>query len=274
MAALMSSSLLTGTPVSSMASAVAIDLLQRRNCAAYWNRFRIVDGRDTRDARRNALEHLQPLAADRELDAGESGHVATGPRQRLDQAVVHRIGEPHEHGRYGAGLIAQGQRSRAAARDDHVGRELDELLGRCLRLCALPPSPPDVETDIVLPAQLLQRLGEGGDVQLRLWIARGAAEQQADPTRAVVRLRAGCEGPIDRRRRRAAEKGNEFAPPHSVTTSPPGRPFRPAGICSCSCRTRRSDLPVQPRRPHSSPIFRPRRPPRLISASITKAYPS
>ncbi len=186
----------------------------------------------------------------------KSGHVAAGPRQRLDQAVVHRIGEPHEHGRYGAGLIAQGQRSRAAARDDHVGRELDELLGRCLRLCALPPSPADVETDIVLPAQLLQRLGEGGDVQLRLRIGRGAAEQKADPTRAMVRLRAGCERPIDRRRRRAAEKGNEFAPPHSVTTSPPGRPFRPAGICSCSCRTRGQIFLFQPRQSHSSPILR------------------
>jgi hypothetical protein len=53
--------------------------------------FRIEQGSGPRDARRNLLEQLQPLAAHRGFKIDESGDVATRSLQARDEAAADRI---------------------------------------------------------------------------------------------------------------------------------------------------------------------------------------
>ncbi len=75
------------------------------------------------------------------------------------------------------------------------------------------------EVDIVLvgPAQFLESAPESCYPRLRDGIAFGISHQYADPAHALLhRLRARRERPG---RRRATEKRDELAPPHSITSS-------------------------------------------------------
>src|SRR5262245_47583536 len=66
------------------------------------------------------------------------------------------------------------------------------------------------------PAQLLQRLPECGIAGRHLRIVCGETREHADAPHPLALLRARRERP---RRRRAAEKRDEFAPSHSITSS-------------------------------------------------------
>src|SRR5216684_388650 len=61
-----------------------------------WRRCRIEQESGPVDAWRNLLEQLQPLAGDRRLHNGETGSVAAGPRQALDEAAADRIGNDYK----------------------------------------------------------------------------------------------------------------------------------------------------------------------------------
>src|SRR5262249_16488696 len=71
------------------------------------------------------------------------------------------------------------------------------------------------------PTRLLQSLQEGGEPRLSLRIVGREIHEHADASHSARRLlRARCERP---RGRRAAEQRDEFAAPHSITSSPPAR---------------------------------------------------
>src|SRR5262249_60060635 len=67
------------------------------------------------------------------------------------------------------------------------------------------------------PARLLQALQERGEPGHSFRIVRGQIRQHADAPHALGLLRARRERP--RRGRRAAEKRDELAPLHSITSS-------------------------------------------------------
>src|SRR5262249_33937794 len=82
---------------------------------------------------------------------------------------------------------------------------------------AQPPAIFDAHVAAVGPAQLLQPLHEGRSAGLPFRVVRGqAARQHADPPHTLALLRTRRKWPRDSG---TAEKANELAPPHSITSS-------------------------------------------------------
>jgi hypothetical protein len=79
------------------------------------------DGR-TRHARRDLLEHLQPLAAQTVFELEKTGRVAARPRQALDKTGADRVGDNREHDRPGARRLQQRRQARIASGEDDVRR--------------------------------------------------------------------------------------------------------------------------------------------------------
>ena len=61
--------------------------------------------RRSRHTRRDLLEQLQPFPAQAVFERHETGGVAAGPRQAIDQAGADRIDDDREHDRHGAGRL-------------------------------------------------------------------------------------------------------------------------------------------------------------------------
>src|SRR5262249_18395728 len=74
-----------------------------------------------------------------------------------------------------------------------------------------------VDLDVLsdCPAQLLQSLQEGRVADLCLWVVRVVGHEHADAAHTLASLRARRERP----RSRPAEKSDELAPSHSITSS-------------------------------------------------------
>src|SRR5262249_57362674 len=77
------------------------------------------------------------------------------------------------------------------------------------------------------PSQLSQPARERRDPFLQFWIVLGQRYQHATPPHALTLLRARRERPC---RRRAAEKGDEIAPFHSITSSARSHSGRPPNM--------------------------------------------
>ena len=63
----------------------------------------IAKHRRARDLRRDLLEQLQPFPADAVFEIGETGDVASRPRQTGNEAAADRVDGIDEHDRQGAG---------------------------------------------------------------------------------------------------------------------------------------------------------------------------
>src|SRR4029077_20491317 len=181
-------------------------------------RFRVEQERDPVDVRRNLLEQLQPLAAQRGLDSGETGDVAARPRQRRDEAAADRIRNARENDGDGARFWQQRRRGGCRMRKNEAGLQRDEFLRELFPWPrVLGRHPARVHPDFVAlrPPELLQSLPESRAVGLRFRVALRIAHQRPNPPHPVSLLRARRERP----RRRAAETRDEIAPPHSITSS-------------------------------------------------------
>jgi len=158
------------------------------------------------------LEQLQPLSADAVLEKHETGSVAAWPRQAVDEARRDRISDDREYDRHGMGCLQQLPHGVAAVSQDDVRRKphhfrsvfADVGIGRgptCID--------PHIAADAL--AQLRQFLQERPDPRLVLWIFRGCWQEHANTTHAFALLGLRDQRP---RRRRAANKRDELAPPH------------------------------------------------------------
>ena len=101
-------------------------------------------------------------------------------------------------------------------RKKQVRLQRDELLGESSpRLGVVGCHPANVHPDIAAlrPPELLESIAERRDTGLSFRVALGIPHQRADPPHPLALLRARRERP----RRRAAEQGDELAPPHSIT---------------------------------------------------------
>src|SRR5712671_43489 len=65
----------------------------------------IAKDRHSRQAWRDLLEQFQPFPAQAIFERDETGGVAAGPRQAVDEAGAHRIEEGREYYRHGAGRL-------------------------------------------------------------------------------------------------------------------------------------------------------------------------
>jgi hypothetical protein len=152
------------------------------------------------------------------LKIREASHVAARPSQARNQAQVDRIGDVYKHDRQGLGRFFQHQRHLCGARHDHVRNKAHNLGRVGANTFGIDGRPTIVEMDVASfdPSQLLKPLAERGDPCLRYWIALSITHQYSDPPHPLGLLRARGERPC---RRRAAEKREELAPPHSITSS-------------------------------------------------------
>ena len=173
--------------------------------------------RRSRHAWRDLLEQLQPFPAHVVFGSHETGGVAAGPRQAVDEASGDRITGDREHDRHGAGRLQQRPHGRAAMGQDDVRRKRGQFRRMSANLGGIGRGPADVDAHVAAdrPVRLLQPLQERSDAGLIFWIVRGCGQQHADPTHPLALLRARRERPRDR----SAECCDEFSPLHSITSS-------------------------------------------------------
>jgi len=141
---------------------------------------------------------------------GKTGDVAARPRETIDKAGAHRIGDIHEHDRHAAGGLLQRRYSRAASGEDEIRGESDHFRRVLPRLdVACCPAGLDLHIVTASPTQLLEALPKCGDASLPFRIIRGESHEHADAPHLLGLLRAGRERP---RRCCAAECGQQFPP--------------------------------------------------------------
>jgi hypothetical protein len=91
---------------------------------------------DLGQRRNDLLEIFEPLADQFETKIGETGGVAAGAADALDQFRPDRIGDIHEHDRdIGGGFLDIGRRTADA--DQHIGRERYKLGRHAVKLVRL-----------------------------------------------------------------------------------------------------------------------------------------
>ena len=144
--------------------------------------------------------------------------VSTWPRQAIDEAGTDRIDDRSEYNRHCAGCLEQRPYRRAADPKITSGARRDQFGCVSAQIVGIACGPADVDPHVaaVGPAQLLQSLQERCNTGLALRVVRCLAHKYANAPHPLGLLRPRRERP---RRRRAAEKRDELAPPHSITSS-------------------------------------------------------
>jgi hypothetical protein len=190
---------------------------RRQKHPSKWRRIRIEDHRDRFDARRDLLQQFHPFRPHAGLFDPESGDHPARLRQAADEALCHRIGHRNEHDGNGVGRPPGGDQGRSAVGQHEVDAQIDQFFGLRLRANGIARRPAKFDLDVARrrPMQLLQALLQRRSLFLSLGIAGRAAHQRADPAPALRLLRPRRERP----RRRAAEKRDERATIHSITSS-------------------------------------------------------
>jgi hypothetical protein len=176
--------------------------------------------RRSRDAGRDLFEQFHPFPAHAVFEIGETGGVASRPRQALDEASADRIGDIHKHDRDGAGRLLQGPYGHAADGQDRIRRERNQFRRLSANGSGLAAGRAivDLQVSANRPAQLLEALLEHHVSRLCLRIARREWHEHADAPQAIELLRARGERP---RRCRAPEKRDEISPLQTISPQAP-----------------------------------------------------
>src|SRR5262249_19685615 len=163
-----------------------------------------------------------------------------------------RVGDKCECDRDCLGLACKRSGYRGRSCQQHVGLQTDELFCKCAQQIDVAGAPTHVDPHIAAfgPAELGKMPREFREQRLTFWIGRGKIHEHADPPNLIGPLRVRRERPC---RRRAAEKRDKFAPPHSITSSASNRieagTSMPRALAACrlmtnsnlvDCRTGRS----------------------------------
>src|SRR5580692_7217413 len=114
--------------------------------------------------------------------------------------------------------MLQGRRAEGATGQHDVRRERDKFRRVFAIAVGIVRAPSGIDPHIaaVAPAQLLHGLLERRHEGLAFCIVRGTVYQHTDPPNRLGLLRARSERPSGGS---AAQKRDEFAPPHSITSS-------------------------------------------------------
>src|SRR5262249_37592441 len=99
-------------------------------------------------AGRDLLEQLQPFAAEAVFIQHKTGSVAARPGEGFDKASAHRVGDQHEHNRYGTSRLQQRPRAWTADSEDDVGRECNQFRRVSANALGVTRAPADVNANI------------------------------------------------------------------------------------------------------------------------------
>ena len=127
----------------------------------------------------------------------ETGDIAAWPRQAFNKTGAHRIGDKHEHDRYGACGLEQRPQTWAASGQNDIRRERNQVscvLAHGLSI-ARRPARFDLHVLAKRPARLLETLQERADALLCIHVVRGQSIQHADTAHLLTPLRACGERP-------------------------------------------------------------------------------
>src|SRR5262249_3595585 len=140
-----------------------------------------------------------------------------GVRDGGNEVAAHGIGHAYEYDRDAARLAQQRAGSGRRIANKDIGVQCDQLLGEQLRLVGARRREAIVDADAAafLPAHLLKCLSERGQARLCFRIIFGVADEHSDAANLCRLLRTCREWP----RRRTAEKSDELAASHSITSS-------------------------------------------------------
>src|SRR5215510_3241364 len=198
---------------------------------AMTGRVGIPEHGDADEIWRELLQQLEPLSALFGCDQGKPRHIAARPREAGDVTCAQRITDSRHDNGNAAGCLACGLNRLRGVRDDYVDICLYQLSCEPGQPFGLVIGKAKFEGNVAPlgPSQFLQALLERGEPALPFRIIFGKPLQYSDAPHSLALLRACQERPCDRP---AAEKRDELAAPHSITSS--------AITSSLSCRTRAS----------------------------------
>jgi len=159
----------------------------------------------------NFPQQLQPFAFKVRRDRAQPSDVAAWPRQVRHDAGADGIADRgHDYRHRRCRLLGRERCRRAGGHDYiHVGGDEFGNEGRKPLVPSFRPAKHDLDVTALLVAALAQTLAERSD-EIGLQISRGVA-QEADPRNLPPTLGARRERPCGHR---AAEKRDEFPPPH------------------------------------------------------------
>jgi hypothetical protein len=173
--------------------------------------------RCSRHAGRDFFEQFEPFSAEGVLVQGKSSDVAARTRQALDEACANRVNDTHEHNRHRAGRLLERSHRCARRGENDLGRERDKFCRVSATALGIERAPTNVDPCVApdRPAPFLKSLMEHCDAGVSFRIVGGQVHQHPDASHPPALLCPRRERP----RRRAAEKRDELAPPHSITSS-------------------------------------------------------
>src|SRR5439155_17483629 len=129
-----------------------------------------------------------------------------------------RIRDPREHDRNCAGHLLQSRYDRIGRDEDYIRRHRHHFRGRDAHTLGAFAGEPVIELDVVAlgPTEFVEPLSESRKVGLPDFIVLGKAHDHADAPQPLALLRARRQRPC---RSRTADKRDELAPSHSITSS-------------------------------------------------------
>ena len=173
------------------------------------------------DGRRDLLEEFKPFSAQAVFELHEARGITARSRQTLDDAGADGIGDEDKHERHGSCRLQKHCHGCAAANEDDLRCERSQFHRVFANVIGAAATPAIVDPEVAAldPAQLCQHVAKHSVARVHGCFI-GDSRERAQAPNAWFLLCAGGERPNNRmRRRRATQKGDELAPPHSITSS-------------------------------------------------------
>src|SRR5262245_48933267 len=168
-------------------------------------------------ARGNFSQQRYPFASDHIFESDKARRIAAGLGETRYKTSGNRVEDLHEDDRYRPGLLQQRRQNRRAGGKNDVRRERDQFgsIFADPHRVARGPTDVDLQVATLAPTELLKSLAKCCQSAQRLLVIVSPRQQHTDPPHALGLLRPHSERP----RRRPAEKRDELATPHSITSS-------------------------------------------------------
>ena len=128
---------------------------------------------------------------------GQPGDVAAGPRQAVHETPPDGVDDVDEHDRHAVALALERRHDRPGGGEHHLGAGAQKLPRHRLRARRLAGSEahPNLDVAALDPAEGMEPLAEGCETRLPFRISFGEAEDDADPSPPLGRLRSARSRP-------------------------------------------------------------------------------
>jgi hypothetical protein len=131
---------------------------------------------------------LQPLASNRVFEIGETGNIATRPRQAGDVATAYRIRNVNEYNWNRAGRVPHCIERGNALSPNHVGRKPDHFCREHSAGTGIAAKKTKLVSNIVAvhPSQLGKLMAKCGNARLHFQITFGKPKEPANEPHAIA----------------------------------------------------------------------------------------